>query len=99
MSESSERRVRPSSENIRTPVPLRVDRRLLGTTVPCVRAVPIFFGKSKIGIVAQALWPADTTAHLATVLRCTKRHAGLLIDGKRKLNARAAHAILGEIIS
>ncbi|WP_375782871.1 hypothetical protein ACE10Z_23440 [Bradyrhizobium sp. Pha-3] len=99
MGESNARRPLPSRENNRTPVPGRADRRPLGTLVPSVRAAPICFGKSKIGIVAHALWPVDTTAHLAQALGCTKRHAGLLIDGKRKLNAVAAWAMLGELVN
>ncbi len=97
--ESSRARRSPSSENIRTSVPRSSDRRPIGTLVPGVRAAPIAFGKSKIGAVAYALWPNDTTALLAKAAKCTKRHAGLLIDGKRKPSARVAHAILGEIIS
>jgi hypothetical protein len=99
MGESSLRIAPRSSENIRTSVPRSSARRAIGTIVPSGRAAPIFFGKSKLGAVAFALWPDDTTAHLAKAVRCTKRHASLLIEGKRKPNARVAHAILGEIIS
>lgn len=99
MRESSVAKSEPSRGNIGTAVLPRTERRRFGTIVPVLRAVPIHFGKSKVGIIAQALWPDGATAGLAKVLRCTKRHAGLVIDGKRKLNARGAHALLGEIIS
>ena len=99
MGESNARRLPASSENIRTSVRASNARRPLGTSVRSVRAVPNYFGKPKIGIIAEALWPDAPPAGLAKVLKCTKRHAALLIDGKRKLNARAAWAILGEIIS
>jgi hypothetical protein len=54
---------------------------------------------SRFGLVVWALWPDDPGANLAKRARCTKRHANLLIAGKRKPNARAALAVYAEIIS
>lgn len=53
---------------------------------------------SKFGRVVWVLWPDDPTANLAKRAICTKRHANLVIEGKRKPNARAALAVYAEII-
>jgi hypothetical protein len=54
---------------------------------------------SKFGLVCRALWPDKPDIALAHLAKCSERHARLLIRGKRKPNARVAHAVLGEIIS
>jgi UDP-N-acetylmuramoylalanine-D-glutamate ligase len=82
MSESKQRRLAPSSENTGTIVLAKFPKENL----------------SRFGAVVWVLWPDDPGAHLAKLAKCTKRHANLLIAGKRKPNARAAHAVLGEII-
>jgi hypothetical protein len=52
----------------------------------------------KFGTVVLALWPDKPGLNLAQRARCSERHANLLIEGKRKPNARAALAVMGEII-
>lgn len=52
----------------------------------------------QFGVAVVALWPDEPAATLARRARCTKRHANLLIEGKRKPNARAALAVYAEII-
>ncbi len=81
--ESTRRYLRPSSENIRTSVP----RKSLQDRY------------SKLGRVAVALWPHKPALHLAQLAGLSERGAQYLIDGKRKPNARTAHALLGEILS
>ena len=82
MSESRQGALAPSSENIGTIVLQKFPRGKL----------------SKFGRVVWALWPEEPTAMLAKRAACTKRHANLLIEGKRKPNARAALAVYAEII-
>ena len=53
---------------------------------------------SRFGLVVWALWPDDPVAGLAKRAKCTKRHASFLIDGKRKPNAKAMHALHGAIL-
>lgn len=53
----------------------------------------------KFGTVVLALWPVKPALHLSQLADCSERHANLLIQGKRKPNARAALAIYAEIIS
>ena len=53
----------------------------------------------KFGTVVRALWPEKPALNLAQRAGLTERGAQYLIDGKRKPNARAAHAVMGEIIS
>lgn len=84
--ESSARRLPASSENIRTSVPRKLPRSIL-------------FRKSKFGRVVEALWPEKPALNLAQRAGISERGAQYLIDGKRKPNARAVHALLGEIIS
>lgn len=52
----------------------------------------------KFGRVVWAIWPDDPVANLAKRALCTKRHASFLIDGKRKPNARAVHAVNSEML-
>lgn len=82
MGESSGRRVLRASENIGTIVLQKFPGEKL----------------SKFGRVVWALWPDEPTATLAKRAACTKRHANLLIEGKRKPNARAILAVNAEII-
>lgn len=77
MVESSARLRASSSENIGTIVPAKFPGEKL----------------SSFGRVVLALWPQDPGANLAKRARCTKRHANLLIEGKRKPNARAVLAV------
>lgn len=71
----------------------RASRQNIGTTVHPRRE-----NLSRFGLVVWALWPDDPVAGLAKCVKCTKRHASFLIDGKRKPNARAAHALHGAIL-
>lgn len=83
MSNESQQRPAPlASENIGTIVLQKFPRQKL----------------SKFGRVVWALWPDEPTATLAKRAACTKRHANLLIEGKRKPNARAALAVYAAII-
>lgn len=81
-SESSQRDRAASSENIGTIVLQKFPKEKL----------------SKFGRVVWALWPDQPTAMLAKSAACTKRHANLLIEGKRKPNARAALAVYAAIL-
>lgn len=53
------------------------------------------FGKHVI-LCADGIKPGDWLARRAG---CTERHANLIIEGKRKPNARVAFVVLGEIIN
>jgi len=48
----------------------------------------------KFGVVICALWPVKPGLNLAQRMGCSERHANLIIAGKRKLNARALHALI-----
>jgi hypothetical protein len=85
MAEYKRRGRRRSSENIGTVVPISLQK---------IRRENL----SRLGCVAYALWPDDPVAGLARRVKCTKRHASFLIEGKRKPNARAALAVYAEII-
>jgi hypothetical protein len=63
----------------------------LGTIVP--RHSPAE-PSCKFGIVVCALWPVKPGLNLAQRMGCSERHANLIIAGKRKLNARALHALI-----
>lgn len=52
----------------------------------------------KFGTVVRALWPDKPALNLAQRAGLSERGAQYLIDGKRKPNARAIHAINAEII-
>lgn len=52
----------------------------------------------KFGTVVRALWPNKPALNLAQRAGLTERGAQYLIDGKRKPNAKAALAVLGEIL-
>lgn len=52
------------------------------------------FGRCVI-VLADGIKPAQWLSGRA---KCTERHANLLIEGKRKPNARAALAVYAEII-
>jgi hypothetical protein len=82
-SESSQRETLRSSENIGTIVPRKFGEEKV----------------SKFGAVVLVLWPVKPALHLAQRAGISERGAQYLIDGKRKPNARVAHAVLGEIIS
>jgi hypothetical protein len=75
----------------------RFSRRTLGTSVLSAQAS--LQKLSKFGLVVCALWPTKPGLRLAQLVGCTERHANLIIAGKRKPNARTAHALLGEILS
>ena len=61
---------------------------------PTVQPTPL----NKFGTVVLALWPDKPGLNLAQRAKCSERHANLLIEGKRKPNARAALAVYAEII-
>lgn len=52
----------------------------------------------KFGTIVLALWRDNPSAELARRIKSTKRHAGYLIEGKRKVNARCVQAIVNEIL-
>jgi hypothetical protein len=89
MGESSARRRRKSSENIGTIVPRKLSQENNLSK----------FGRH-VWLCADGVKPGDW---LAARIRqqggkCTERHANLIIEGKRKPNARAALAVYAEII-
>jgi hypothetical protein len=53
---------------------------------------------SKFGLVCAALWPSKPALNLAQRAGCTERAADFYIKGKRKPNARAIHAVNGEML-
>ncbi len=64
--------------------------------------VPRNFAREKLplfGRVLLEIWPDKTATNLSQVAGCTERHANLIIEGKRKPNARLAHVVFGKIIS
>lgn len=52
----------------------------------------------KFGTVVRALWPDKPALNLAQRAGLSERGAQYLIDGKRKPNARAIHAVNGEML-
>lgn len=52
----------------------------------------------KFGTVVRALWPDKPALNLAQRAGLSERGAQYLIDGKRKPNARAVHAVNGEML-
>ena len=75
----------------------RFSRRSLGTSVLSAQAS--LQKLSKFGLVVCVLWPTKPGLRLAQLVGCTERHANLIIEGKRKPNARVALAVYAEIIS
>lgn len=53
---------------------------------------------SKFGTAVRAIWPDKPALRLAQAIGCTERGAQLIINGERKVSARAAAAFLNEII-
>ena len=53
----------------------------------------------KFGRVACALWPQKTATELAQRLGITERGAQYLIDGERKVTARALALVVNELLS
>ncbi|MCK1503076.1 hypothetical protein [Bradyrhizobium sp. 188] len=50
------------------------------------------------GRVCLEIWPDKTATNLSQIAGCSERHANLIIEGKRKPNARVAHVVMGKII-
>lgn len=53
----------------------------------------------KFGTIVLALWPEKPALNLSQRIGCTERAANLYINGRRKISARAAYVIFGEILS
>lgn len=88
MSESSQRVALPSSSALGTIVPRKFPREKLSK-----------FGKAVVALadgIKPGQWLADRVKEQGG--KCTERHANLIIEGKRKPNARAALAVYAEII-
>ena len=51
----------------------------------------------KFGTVVRALWPQKPALNLAQRVGITERGAQYLIDGKRKVSARALLVVMDEI--
>ncbi|MDI1265005.1 MAG: hypothetical protein PS018_17280 [bacterium] len=83
MGESKRRSGVASSENIRTNVPRILPREKL----------------SKFGRVVTALWPEKPALNLAQRTGLSERGAQFIIDGDRKPNARAVHAVNTEFLT
>lgn len=88
MGESNVRRRRRSSENIGTIVPRKLSQQNLSK-----------FGRH-VWLCADGVKPGDWLAARIREQggRCTDRHGNLMVEGKRKPNARAALAVYAEII-
>lgn len=52
----------------------------------------------KFGTVVRALWPVKPALNLAQRLGTTERGAQYLIDGERKVTARAVAIVIAEIL-
>lgn len=52
----------------------------------------------KFGTVVRALWPTKPALQLSQRLGITERGAQYLIDGERKVTARAVALIVSEIV-
>jgi hypothetical protein len=50
------------------------------------------------GMFVQTLWPHKTAVHLSQRLGCSEREAYYLINGQRRVTAKAAHLILTEML-
>ncbi len=50
------------------------------------------------GKVIRALWPTKPALNLAQRIGCSERAAAYLINGERKVSARAVAAIIAEIL-
>jgi hypothetical protein len=51
----------------------------------------------KFGTVVRALWPHKPALNLAQRMGCTERGAQYLIDGERRITARALRVIIDEL--
>ncbi len=67
---------------------------LRGTGIP--RGEQSFPGK--LAIVARALWPRKTAAHLAARAGCSERAAKFYLAGDREWSAAAVSAVISEIL-
>jgi hypothetical protein len=70
-------------------------RENIGTIVPRISPRAKL---SKFGKVVVALWPRKPALNLAQRAGLSERGAQYIIEGKRKPNARAIHAINAELI-
>lgn len=52
----------------------------------------------KFGTVVRALWPDKPALNLAQRTGYTERGAQYLIDGKRRVTAKALHAVNAELL-
>lgn len=52
----------------------------------------------KFGTVVRALWPDKTALNLAQRIQCTERGAQYLIDGQRRVTAKAIAVIVAELL-
>lgn len=62
----------------------------LSTEQPCKN--------NKFGTVVRALWPSKTALNLAQRIQCSERGAQYLIDGQRKVTAKAIAVIVAELL-
>lgn len=53
----------------------------------------------KFGTIVRALWPDKPALNLAQRIGSSERGAQYLIDGERKVTARAIAAIIAEIVA
>jgi hypothetical protein len=56
------------------------------------------FRKNQFGTIVRALWPNKTALNLAQRIGSSERGAQYLIDGERKVTARAIAVIIAEIV-
>lgn len=56
------------------------------------------FREKRFGTVVRALWPDKPALNLAQRIGCTERGAQYLINGQRRITARAIALIINEIL-
>jgi len=72
-----------------------VHRRRAPSKLPSER----LFQNKKFGTIVRALWPDKPALNLAQRIGISERGAQYLIDGKRRVTAKALHVINTEILA
>ena len=70
-------------------------RRARASKLPSER----LFQNNKFGTIVRALWPNKPALNLAQRIGISERGAQYLIDGKRRVTAKALHVINTEILA
>jgi hypothetical protein len=72
-----------------------VHRRRVASKLPSER----LFQNNKFGTIVRALWPHKPALNLSQRIGISERGAQYLIDGKRRVSAKALHVINTEILA